>query len=156
MAGGLGEDIGGIIPHIGGRGFVRDIGHVRILLCRAVPRQHRRTPRGDDLWPDLPRAARARETSKRVGRYLRRHVTEDRALVAHSARNTFRDMMREAGVPCDVAMALRGWQRTESSNAYGDGPSIKVMALWVRRLRRPVDLAPLVEAPAPRRRRRGR
>lgn len=56
---------------------------------------------------------------------LIRQVTTDERKVFHSFRHTFKDLMRDAGVPSDVHDYITGHSSGDVAGRYGQGPSLK-------------------------------
>lgn len=62
------------------------------------------------------------------GRFMDSAELPGRGLVFHSFRHGFRDRMREAAIPSDIADALGGWAAVGQGAAYGAGFSAKTLA----------------------------
>jgi integrase len=133
-----------VVPHVG-RGLKTRSSTRRVpahpLIARALLAHMEAA--GDDPWPDLPQTNRPNIAAKRIGRYLRTTISEDRRLVGHSARHTFRDRMREGGVGRDGALQLGGWSGGTVADRYGSGMSPTALLRELRRVTYPVDLSSL-------------
>jgi integrase len=97
--------------------------------------------RGPDhmLLRDAPAVAgTSNAAQKRLARLVRGSIADRRASF-HSLRHNFRDAMRAAGTPHDIAAKLGGWssQGSEAMEGYGDGHSLPVLADWVNRIAYP-------------------
>ena len=100
------------------------------------------------LFPELRPAASGYVSdimSKRFSRWLRGLGITDRAVSFHSFRHSFRDALREAGVPVEMARALGGWARGENaSEGYGSGFRPSTLASEVAKVAYPgLDLRAL-------------
>jgi integrase len=59
----------------------------------------------------------------------------DRALTMHSLRHTWRTLAREVGMPVPVSRAIMGHAMgRDVHEAYGGGPSLRLMADWMARV----------------------
>lgn len=89
-------------------------------------------------------AARARKFQRHFATFQRNKAgIVESGLSFHSFRHTFRDAMREAGVPHDAVRALGGWARSSSvEDRYGQGTSPATLAKWMAQISYPdVDLS---------------
>ncbi|MET3473610.1 integrase [Novosphingobium sp. 1529] len=95
------------------------------------------------LLRDAPAVAgTSNAAQKRLARVVRISISDKRASF-HSLRHNFRDAMRAAGTPHDIAARLGGWssQGSEAMEGYGDGHSISVLAHWMFQIAYPgVDM----------------
>lgn len=113
------------------------------------------------LWPALKSTDpeyRAAMWSKWFGRYIRSVAKiEDRGLVFHSFRHSFKRMARDAGIQEDLSDRLSGHVGVGSvGRAYGAGFSLKPLHEAINRIEAPAvvkelaDWQPTVQAPAKR------
>ncbi|MBB3711575.1 integrase [Limimaricola variabilis] len=74
--------------------------------------------------------------SKALMKYIRkvRDDQTDSRLTVHSLRHTYKDALREAGVPEEVQNFLMGHSGAGQGSRYGSGPSLAVKAKWVETL----------------------
>ncbi len=92
------------------------------------------------LFPDLPPGKLGNYSdpfSKWFARFLEKATVTSPGAVFHSFRHGFRDRMREAGIPREVADALGGWAATGQGAAYGAGFSARVLAEHLARISYP-------------------
>lgn len=107
------------------------------------------------LFPELPAGKLGNYSdpfSKWFGRFLERAGVTARGAVFHSFRHTFRDRMREAGIPREVADVVGGWKGGSGSasegDRYGAGLSAVTLAQHVERITYPgLDLNHLYLTP---------
>jgi len=107
----------------------------RIGFLQLVARQ--RAERQARLFPELPAGKLGNYSdpfSKWFARFLEKAHVSSPGAVFHSFRHGFRDRMREAGIPSEVADALGGWAVAGQGAAYGTGFSVRVLAEHVARI----------------------
>jgi integrase len=68
---------------------------------------------------------KADTASASLNKWLRR-VTDNPDVSSHCFRHTLEDMMREANVPKPIQTAIGGWGKTDMSDNYGKGYSLRV------------------------------
>ena len=99
------------------------------------------------LFPDLRRGALGNYSdpfSKWFARFLEKAGVTSPGAVFHSFRHGFRDRLREAEVPKEVADALGGWATPGVGAAYGKGFSARMLAEHLGRISYPgLDLSHL-------------
>ena len=99
------------------------------------------------LFPELPAGALGNYSdpySKWFARLLTKAGVTSAGAVFHSFRHGWRDRLREAGVPRDVADALGGWASQGQGQHYGAGFSARVLAEHIGRVAYPgLDLSRL-------------
>ncbi len=99
------------------------------------------------LFPELPTGKLGNHSdpfSKWFARFLEKAGVTSAGAVFHSFRHGFRDAMRDAGVPREVADALGGWATAGQGAAYGSGFSARVLAQHTDRISYPgLDLSHL-------------
>jgi integrase len=122
---------------------------VRLGFLHLVSRQ--RAAGQDRLFPDLLPGKLGNYSdrfSKWFGRFLEKAGITARGVVFHSFRHTFRDRMREAGIPREVADVIGGWKHAGTAESegdrYGAGLSAATLAEHVGRITFPnLDLSHL-------------
>ena len=63
---------------------------------------------------------------------------DERGVSFHSFRHSFRDGLREAGVPSDATKALGGWARSGAvEERYGQGTRPATLARWLAQVKYP-------------------
>ncbi|MFT2212355.1 tyrosine-type recombinase/integrase [Rhizobium giardinii] len=73
--------------------------------------------------------------SKRFAYLLKSKLKmKDKGLTFHSTRHTFRDALREAGVPHDAMQALGGWRPGTTDERYGDGMRPQTLVKWMNEI----------------------
>ena len=101
----------------------------------------------DRLFPDLSRNAMGKWSgswSKWWSRYQRSMGITDKRKVFHSFRHRFRDALRDARVPEDVANRLMGHTDPSMGGRYGRGFNVEVLAEEVNKIEYPgLDLGHL-------------
>lgn len=70
-------------------------------------------------------SVKADTASASLNKWLRR-VTDNPDVSSHCFRHTLEDMMREANVPKPIQTAIGGWGKTDMSDNYGKGYSLRV------------------------------
>ena len=86
--------------------------------------------------------------SKWFSRLLKQVGVKEKGLSFHSTRHTYRDALRRARAPRDVAIALGGWSGQGTDDDYGDGLSAKDLSEYVGLVRfEGLDLSHLFPAP---------
>ncbi|WP_439813839.1 DUF6538 domain-containing protein [Zavarzinia sp. CC-PAN008] len=94
---------------------------------------------GGRLFPDLwgkTQAQCADYFQKRFTEFLASAGLKQPRLSFHSFRHTFRDAMREAGIPIDQVRALGGWARGSGvEDRYGQGSRPSTLARELARIR---------------------
>ncbi|MGZ2454791.1 integrase [Rhizobium ruizarguesonis] len=84
--------------------------------------------RDQDHVSDLP--------SKRFSYFRKKKVELDVAGICfHSTRHTFRDALREAGLPHDAIQALGGWSAKTVDGRYGSGMRPQTLIKWMSEVR---------------------
>lgn len=89
------------------------------------------------LLRDAPAVAgTSNAAQKRLARLVRGSIADRRASF-HSLRHNFRDAMRAAGTPHDIAAKLGGWssQGSEAMENYGLGHALEVLSSWIEKLK---------------------
>ncbi|TAU80454.1 hypothetical protein ELI41_29550 (plasmid) [Rhizobium leguminosarum] len=69
--------------------------------------------------------------SKRFAYHLKTLKMHGNGLTFHSTRHTFRDALREAGLPHDATVALGGWSPKTVDERYGDGMRPQTLVKWM-------------------------
>nr|WP_165411079.1 site-specific integrase [Rhizobium leguminosarum] len=69
--------------------------------------------------------------SKRFAYHLKTLRMHGNGLTFHSTRHTFRDALREAGLPHDATIALGGWSPKSVDERYGDGMRPQTLVKWM-------------------------
>jgi integrase len=69
--------------------------------------------------------------SKRFAYHLKTLKMHGNGLTFHSTRHTFRDALREAGLPHDATVALGGWSPQSVDERYGDGMRPQTLVKWM-------------------------
>ena len=74
--------------------------------------------------------------SKRLMKYVKmiREDPADERINVHSLRHTFKDLLRDAGVPMTVQNYLMGHKESGQGGDYGSGPSLETKAKWLSRI----------------------
>lgn len=73
--------------------------------------------------------------SKRFAYFRKKKADLDVAGICfHSTRHTFRDALREAGVPHDAIQALGGWKPKGVDGNYGEGMQPKTLIKWMEKV----------------------
>ena len=67
--------------------------------------------------------------SAALNKWLRTHAPD--GCVVHSFRHSFRDRLRAAECPADIADRLGGWALNGVGEHYGSGYPIEVLHKWV-------------------------
>ncbi|WP_458393281.1 DUF6538 domain-containing protein [Rhizobium brockwellii] len=87
------------------------------------------------LFPDLPGRDQDHVSdllSKRFSYFRKKKVELDVAGICfHSTRHTFRDALREAGLPHDATQALGGWSAKTVDERYGSGMRPQTLIRWM-------------------------
>ncbi|MGO8448711.1 DUF6538 domain-containing protein [Rhizobium ruizarguesonis] len=73
--------------------------------------------------------------SKRFAYHLKTLKMHGNGLTFHSTRHTFRDALREAGVPHDATVALGGWSPKTVDERYGDGMRPQTLVRWMAEIK---------------------
>jgi integrase len=95
------------------------------------------------LFPDLRPSTfgdRSKAWSQWWSRYMRKLGVTDQRKVFHSFRHLFKDLCREAEIPKEVHDRLTGHGVPDEGGSYGEGPSLRLMAKHVRRIKVPVKV----------------
>jgi integrase len=99
---------------------------------------------GERLFEDLPPPARGyagEALSKPFRRFLERIDADEGRTSFHSFRHCFRDALREARVPEEIARVLGGWASNGgTSSLYGAGYSVQTLAEEISKINPPVEL----------------
>ena len=89
--------------------------------------------------------------SKWFARYLEKCEVKGARITFHSFRHSYRDALRRAEVPRDVAQALGGWASQGTDDNYGSGLDPASLGRYVARVRYDgLDLSGLADITAPR------
>ena len=146
------------------------LGDVHCLDLRGVGRKTSAAPRLVPLLPDLvqagllewaneqlaagytllqpgPTQRSAAGWSKRLNRYISKTIAEDPDLVLYSLRHGFRQMLRAAMIGDELADKIFGHATGKVGAGYGRDLSVQEAALYVERVRPPVDLRHLWHSP---------
>ncbi|NLS04620.1 site-specific integrase [Rhizobium sp. P32RR-XVIII] len=87
--------------------------------------------------------------SKRFAYFLKSKLEmKDKGLTFHSTRHTFRDALREAGVPHDATTALGGWKPKGVDERYGDGMRPQTLVKWMNEVKYEGLVIPVIEEAA--------
>jgi len=105
-------------------------------------KQRRTAPSNPRLFPDLSRSATGYFSDpfgKWFARFIDKAVGEQCKGTFHSFRHQFRDAMREAKVPTEIAERLCGWELVKHSaeREYGRGPSLKLLRQQMQKVKYP-------------------
>ncbi|MGO7486701.1 site-specific integrase [Rhizobium ruizarguesonis] len=73
--------------------------------------------------------------SKRFAYHLKTLKMHGNGVTFHSTRHTFRDALREAGLPHDVTQALGGWSPKTVDERYGNGMRPQTLVKWMAEVR---------------------
>lgn len=101
------------------------------------------------LFVDLPGSNQKQVSgllSKRFGYFRKKKVDLDKpGITFHSTRHTFRDALREAGVPHDATTALGGWSPKSVDERYGNGMRPKTLVRWMSEVKYEGLVIPMIE-----------
>jgi integrase len=95
------------------------------------------------LFDDLPEPARGYQEAlgKKFARLLRKLNADEERTGFHSFRHCFRDALREARVPEEIARALGGWASNGgTSSLYGAGHSVETLFEEISKIEPLVEL----------------
>jgi integrase len=98
------------------------------------------------LFPELKKDAHGyySQFSKWFARFLEKAGVKTKKVTFHSFRHSYRDALRRAKAPRDVAQALGGWASQGTDDDYGDGLGAAFLADYVGRVAFPhLDLTHL-------------
>lgn len=98
------------------------------------------------LFPDQGKDAHGYYApfSKWFARFLEKAEVKTRKITFHSLRHSYRDALRRASVPRDVAQALGGWASQGTDDDYGSGLGAAFLAEYVGKVSFPgLDLTHL-------------
>lgn len=101
------------------------------------------------MFPELEgntHAERAHKFQRKYSDFQKKKLgIVDAGVSFHSYRHTFRDALRECGVPRDATRALGGWARGKDvEDRYGEGTSFATLSKWMGRVEYPgLDLGPV-------------
>ncbi|WP_165504233.1 site-specific integrase [Rhizobium laguerreae] len=73
--------------------------------------------------------------SKRFAYHLKTLKMHGNGLTFHSTRHTFRDALREAGLPHDATQALGGWSPKTVDERYGNGMRPQTLIKWMSEIK---------------------
>lgn len=73
--------------------------------------------------------------SKRFAYHLKALKMHGNGLTFHSTRHTFRDALREAGLPHDATVALGGWSPKSVDERYGAGMRPQTLVKWMSKVK---------------------
>ena len=142
------------------------LGDVNCLDLRSVGRKTGAAPRLVPILPDLARIGllnwsseqeargylllqpdatprTAAGWSKRLNRYISKHISDDPELVLYSLRHSFGQMLRAAALGDELADKVLGHSSGKVGSGYGRDLSAQEAALFVERVRPPLDLGQL-------------
>jgi integrase len=77
---------------------------------------------------------------KRFARFLKRVNADEPRTSFHSFRHVWRDMLKNAHVPEELAREVGGWSGRGASSLYGQGHSVAVLYEQICKLRPPVEI----------------
>ena len=89
-----------------------------------------------------PKGTKATHASGAIAKWIRK-LGIDRT--AHELRHTMADLLREAGCPEDVRLAIGGWASVGEGAKYGQGYSLRIKREWLEKA-----TVPSVEGTVPR------
>jgi integrase len=97
------------------------------LAEQAIDRLMQSISRDEPLFGNYVRdgAAKSNSASGAINKWMRQVTGNDQA-TSHCFRHTLEDMMREANVPKPIQTAIGGWGKTDMSDNYGKGYSLRV------------------------------
>ncbi|MBY3199974.1 site-specific integrase [Rhizobium laguerreae] len=104
------------------------------------------------LFPDLPGRDQDHVSdllSKRFAYFRKKKVDLDVAGICfHSTRHTFRDALREAGLPHDATQALGGWSPKSVDERYGSGMRPQTLVKWMAEVKYEGLVIPMLDQQA--------
>ncbi|MBY5826570.1 site-specific integrase [Rhizobium leguminosarum] len=83
--------------------------------------------------------------SKRFAYHLKTLELHGNGITFHSTRHTFRDALREAGVPHDATVALGGWSAKGTDERYGDGMRPQTLVKWMAEVKYESLIIPMLD-----------
>jgi integrase len=96
--------------------------------------------RGYTLFQPGPKPLTSSVWSKRFARYIGEIISEDPTLVLYSLRHSFRQMLRAAAIGEELADKIFGHTSDRVGANYGRTLSSQEAALFIERVRPPIDL----------------
>ncbi|MBY5442714.1 site-specific integrase [Rhizobium leguminosarum] len=83
--------------------------------------------------------------SKRFAYHLKTLKLHGNGLTFHSTRHTFRDALREAGLPHDATVALGGWSPKSVDERYGNGMRPQTLVRWMGEIKYEGLVIPMID-----------
>ncbi|MDR9772427.1 site-specific integrase [Rhizobium hidalgonense] len=83
--------------------------------------------------------------SKRFAYHLKTLKMHGNGLTFHSTRHTFRDALREAGLPHDATVALGGWSPKSVDERYGNGMRPQTLVRWMAEIKYEGLMIPMID-----------
>ena len=74
----------------------------------------------------------ANSASAALNKWLKKVISD--YVVVHGLRHSLRDRLRAVECPSDIIDAIGGWTTTGIGHAHGEGYSVEVLAMWMKKI----------------------